>query len=373
MVGRVELVVIAFAMLFAIASCFENHRQAPQAGQEKAPKGTPNVHCESTKGPFTIEMHPEWAPIGAKQFLAAVKDGVYDDTVIYRVVRDQAVQFGFPKDPEIRGKWRSKPSIKDDPQIFKNPNFHRGMIAFAGGGKDSRGIDVFITFMTGNANGTPRAPWESPIGIIDEEGMKAVTSFNPEYGDFDWLGGNAPNLGKGYESLKKTHPNLDYLGKCKLVYAPGESPQEMFGDTHHDEAKAAAAVVGAPINRGNAQKVVVESMLEKKRAQPAHQVDPVLSLHARKMRDAEQPRHGNAHRDTAGAHSEKKKPNSIPGDSQASSNTDTNVFSSAIVLKLGGVRIAIPMYLIVFVVVAFVVVKFVLPKRISRKIMRLEF
>ena len=55
-------------------------------------------------------------------------------------------------------------------QIFSNPNFHRGMISFAGAGPNTRGTDVFITFMTGNANGTPRAPWETPFGIIDEEG-----------------------------------------------------------------------------------------------------------------------------------------------------------------------------------------------------------
>ena len=48
--------------------------------------------------------------------------------------------------------------------------------------------------MTGNANGTPRSPWESPFGIVDEAGMKHVTSFNPEYGDFQRFGGNGPEL-----------------------------------------------------------------------------------------------------------------------------------------------------------------------------------
>jgi hypothetical protein len=35
-------------------------RKAPGPGEEKAAPGSPNVHCTSTKGPFTIEMHPEW-------------------------------------------------------------------------------------------------------------------------------------------------------------------------------------------------------------------------------------------------------------------------------------------------------------------------
>lgn len=29
---------------------------------------------------------------------------------------------------------------------------------------------------------------------------------------------NAPELGLGYEAMKKSHPNIDYLGKCRLVY-----------------------------------------------------------------------------------------------------------------------------------------------------------
>lgn len=34
---------------------------------------------------------------------------------------------------------------------------------------------------------------------------------------------NVSTTGAGYESLKKTHPNIDYLGKCTLVY-PGKTP-----------------------------------------------------------------------------------------------------------------------------------------------------
>ena len=57
---------------------------------------------------------------------------------------------------QIRERWQRKKTLKDDAQIFKSPNFHRGMIAYAGGGPNTRGIDLFITYMTGNANGTPR-------------------------------------------------------------------------------------------------------------------------------------------------------------------------------------------------------------------------
>ena len=184
-------------------------RAAPGPGQETSPIATANVHCTSTKGAFTIEMHPEWAPLGeppsppdlatlavslppiphfvsassllvlisrvcqrparcplnsvtgAGRFLELIAEGALDGTVIYRVVRNgkggpEAVQFGFIKDPALRRKWRKSKSLTDDPQIFSKPNFHSGMISFAGGGPNTRGNDFFITFMTGNANGTPR-------------------------------------------------------------------------------------------------------------------------------------------------------------------------------------------------------------------------
>jgi len=211
-------------------------RKAPGPREEPQGPAVQNVQCTSTKGSFTIEMHPEWAPIGAERFLALVRDSAYDGTVIYRVVRrgkeraPEAVQFGFIRDEALRQKWRDLPNLQDDRQIFKNPNFHRGMISFAGGGPNTRSTDVFITFMTGNANGTPRAPWETPFGIIDEEGLRVIGAFGGT-GDLKMLGGNAPDLGKGYEALKESHPDIDYLGKCTLVLA-NPTPVTTLSPTH---------------------------------------------------------------------------------------------------------------------------------------------
>ena len=55
-----------------------------------------DITGESSKGPFTIEMHPEWAPLGAKRFAALVEDSALDGTVIYRVVKDEVSNSTFP-------------------------------------------------------------------------------------------------------------------------------------------------------------------------------------------------------------------------------------------------------------------------------------
>jgi len=353
---RLGVLCVTAAALFSTGSCFDNHRKAPGPGQEKAPKGTPNIHCESTKGPFTIEMHPEWAPIGAARFLAAMKAGVYDGTVIYRVVRNEAVQFGYPKDPVLRKEWQSKPELKDDQQIFRNPNFHRGMISFAGHGKNSRGLDLFITFMTGNANGHPQAPWETPFGIIDEQGLKAVTSFTSEYGDFGSFGGHAPELGNGYEALKKSHPNIDYLGKCELVYPDGD--HEVRQVAHKQ------AVVEQPnrVNRGNSVKQ--SELAREQEKESVRQREHGRGVKHDPSDDDRQREHGRGVK-----HDPSDDDDHVPSRHEPSASQRT----SGISFKLGNVLVVIPKWLIVLFVAAVIVVKFVLPKRISRKITRLDF
>ena len=46
-----------------------------------------------------------------------VRDGALDGTVIYRVVRNEAVQFGFLKDKTLRAKWQAAPNLQDDKQV----------------------------------------------------------------------------------------------------------------------------------------------------------------------------------------------------------------------------------------------------------------
>ena len=113
--------------------------------------------------------------------------------------------------------------LKDDPQdgphVPKNPNFRRGYISFAGGGRNSRSTDVFITFLTGNQNGQPGAPWEVPFGEVTE-GIEHVMAFTDKYGDLPVFGGHCPDYGRlweeGYDFLAAEYPEIDYLGTCTL-------------------------------------------------------------------------------------------------------------------------------------------------------------
>lgn len=199
----------------------------------------PLVRCDSTKGPFTLRVRPDWAPLGAPHLLDLVDDGVFEKSVVYRVVAGQASQFGVPESESLRRKYKASPPIKDDtqsrdvnPKIPRDPNFRRGYMSFAGGGPNTRKTDVFITYMTGNANGNPSAPWEVPVAEVIE-GMDHVESFTTEYGDLQMFGGNAPDSNRiweeGYAFLQKEYPQIDYIGPCTLVTEPtGNSASVIF-------------------------------------------------------------------------------------------------------------------------------------------------
>ena len=71
------------------------------------------VKFDTSKGPFTVEVHRDWAPIGADRFYNLVRAGFYDDSRFFRVTARFA-QFGIAGAPEIAAIWRDR-SIKDDP------------------------------------------------------------------------------------------------------------------------------------------------------------------------------------------------------------------------------------------------------------------
>src|SRR5690349_915517 len=52
-------------------------------------------------GHFVIEVHRDWAPLGADRFYNLVKNGFYDGVRFTRVVPDFMVQFGINGNPAV--------------------------------------------------------------------------------------------------------------------------------------------------------------------------------------------------------------------------------------------------------------------------------
>jgi peptidyl-prolyl cis-trans isomerase A (cyclophilin A) len=194
-----------------------------RAGGDSFVAGAPSpalVRCEMTVGTIDIEVHPEWAPIGAARFLEAIEANYFDGCALFRAIKGFLVQFGIGADPKLREEWRKKPNLIDDPLRPDIP-IKLGTMAYAGGGKNSRSTQVWIAFDAVPSLGTQ--PWETPFAqVVGKESLENVKKINTEYGDKVDQG----SIWGGYEYLKKNFPKLDYIKTCKVVRQAGEAAKK---------------------------------------------------------------------------------------------------------------------------------------------------
>uniref|UniRef100_A0A7S3NN29 PPIase cyclophilin-type domain-containing protein n=1 Tax=Aureoumbra lagunensis TaxID=44058 RepID=A0A7S3NN29_9STRA len=187
------------------------------------------VACQTTAGPLEIEVHKDWAPLGAERFLTMVVSGFFDTRVaLFRAVENFICQTGISGDPKVHRKYEA---IADDVQwldLTKPQPMKRGYLSFAGSGQNSRTTEFFFAFrdlQLGNA------PWEVPFAqIIGEESFLTMDRFYVGYGDIPDFGGNAPLQGRMYEEgiayLEGNFPHLDYIEHCYIRPPNGISSVE---------------------------------------------------------------------------------------------------------------------------------------------------
>ena len=68
----------------------------------------------TTKGDFVVEVHRDWAPLGADRFYNLVKNGFFTNAAFFRVVPGFIVQFGLNANPAVNQAWENA-KIPDDP------------------------------------------------------------------------------------------------------------------------------------------------------------------------------------------------------------------------------------------------------------------
>ncbi len=87
----------------------------------------------TTAGDFVIEVHRDWAPIGADRFYNLVRYGYFTNAAFFRVVPGFIVQFGLSADPAVNKVWKTA-TIQDDPVVQSNK---RGNLVFATAGPNT--------------------------------------------------------------------------------------------------------------------------------------------------------------------------------------------------------------------------------------------
>jgi peptidyl-prolyl cis-trans isomerase A (cyclophilin A) len=199
----------------AMIGCSSPEPAKKEAKAPTKPETAPDifqVNLDTSKGPVVIEVHRDWAPIGADHFYSLVKTGFYDGDRFFRVVRNFVVQFGVNGDPQVNRLW-SNVSLPDDPVKQHNT---RGTISYATRGPNTRSTQVFINLKDNRASldGTGFAPF----GKVTS-GMDAVDSLYNSYGDMPPRGqGPDPSqiAVQGNDYLVNHFPRLDYIKKAAI-------------------------------------------------------------------------------------------------------------------------------------------------------------
>jgi peptidyl-prolyl cis-trans isomerase A (cyclophilin A) len=185
--------------------------QDPAALTEQAPPRY-RASFDTTKGTFVVDVHREWAPIGADRFYNLVKNGFYDDVKFFRVIEGFMVQFGIHGNPTVQKAWRSA-NLKDDPVRQSN---RRGFITFATAGPNTRTTQVFINF--GDNVGLDKQGF-APFGEV-VTGMDVVNRLYNGYGE-GAPSGKGPDQGRiqaeGNAYLNRDFSRLDTIKTATIV------------------------------------------------------------------------------------------------------------------------------------------------------------
>ena len=202
--------VAVFAAL-VLAGCSSAPEPKKQTAAPKPPRtaGAPDVYkvkFVTNKGPFTIEVHREWAPLGADHFYELVKAGYYNDARFFRVLPRFVAQFGLAADPAMTKQWNK--AIDDDPVGHTNS---RGTVAFATAGKNSRDTQIFINL---RSNQILDDRGFAAFGQVIEGMETVVDKLNSQYGE-------APDQDaitrRGNSYLKSAFPRLDYIKTASIL------------------------------------------------------------------------------------------------------------------------------------------------------------
>lgn len=166
----------------------------------------------TTKGDFVIEVHRDWAPIGADRFYNLVRLGFYDDTRVYRIRAGVFAQFGLSGDPAVNAVWYER-TIPDDPP---GQQHLRGRVFFAMRGPDDRTTQAVISLRD---NPDYYEEGFVPFGEI-VEGMDVVDSLYADYGESAGGGMRGGNQGRivneGNAHLDADFPLLDRIYRAVI-------------------------------------------------------------------------------------------------------------------------------------------------------------
>jgi peptidyl-prolyl cis-trans isomerase A (cyclophilin A) len=207
----VPFVATIFATGQAPAASKASKLLTPAALTAKAP-ALFKAKFDTSKGVFIVEVHRDWAPLGADRFYNMVANGFFSGARFFRVIPGFMAQFGINGNPAVTAAW-NKIDLKDDPS-GKQSNT-RGTISYGNTGRpNSRGTQVFINYGDNSRLDTGPAPF-TPFGTV-VEGMEVADMLNAEYGSKP-QDAQSRISAEGNKFLVATFPKLDFIKTATIA------------------------------------------------------------------------------------------------------------------------------------------------------------
>ena len=187
-------------------------RNPTSSGMQATAPAVFRVKFQTSTGDFVVEVHRDWAPLGADRFYNLARSGYFDGLRFFRVISGFMAQFGIHGEPAVAAQWRGQ-RIPDDPVKQSNT---RGRLSFAMAGPNTRTTQLFINFAD---NSRLDRGGFSPFGQV-VEGMDVVDRLYSAYGE-GAPGGRGPDQGRvqaeGNAYLERSFPLLDYVKQAGVV------------------------------------------------------------------------------------------------------------------------------------------------------------
>jgi len=207
------IVLVAVIMILANSSQAQLVKTNANLLKLKCPD-TARAEFITTKGNFTVDIYRQWSPLGADRFYQLIKSGYYNNTILFRVVKDYLVQFGVSEDKTKNIFWQSK-NLKDEPVVGSNTE---GTLCFSRGAPNTRKTSIFINLrdnLTYDTMTVAGVKGFVPFARITS-GMEVAKSFFSDYGN-DTMKSADTIYFKGNAWMNKKFPGLDMIKEVKII------------------------------------------------------------------------------------------------------------------------------------------------------------
>lgn len=208
-----SIVLLAVVMIMANSSQAQLVKTDANLLKLKCPD-TARAEFITTKGNFTVEIYRQWSPLGADRFYQLIKSGYYNNTILFRVVKDYLVQFGVSEDKTKNIFWQGK-NLKDEPVVGSNT---AGTLSYSRGNPNTRKTSVFINLRDNRTYDTVTIAGVKgfvPFARIIS-GLDVANSFFSDYGN-DTMKSADTIYFKGNAWMQKKFPGLDLIKEVRIV------------------------------------------------------------------------------------------------------------------------------------------------------------